>query len=130
MDEINRKSVTVFPGLLKKENMTIIICLWLFCLTTLNAYYVLGYVRSYMSKHFPYESLFMKLGLWVYPVLAVILMIIVIKNIFRMSGKPRWDLYILDYFIAVAVSLPVYFIYMIVLAQLFDMNLMHRFFGV
>lgn len=41
-----------------------------------------------------------------------------------------WSIYIIDYFVAAALSIPGYFVYMIVLYILSDMNLVHRVFGV
>ena len=113
----------------RKENITIIICFFLMCIYTIDIHFLTLGVAFSGTWRTPYEDLITNALFISYPLISIVLMVVVIKNIFNMGKNPKWLLYIADYFVAAVVSMPMYFLYAYVRNRIFYMNLMNRLFG-
>ena len=129
MKKINDYIHILVSEIRKKENIIIMLCFFWSCLHTIDIHFII--IGSAFSDTWrtPYEDMITNTIFISYPLVMIVLLVIVVKNIFIMGEKPKWKLYIVDYFVAAVVSMPMYFLYEYVRNRIFYMNLMNRLFG-
>lgn len=124
-----KKYIEQLNYLTRKENIIIFFCFLIFCTLTMSSGFIMILFSLSGNYHYPYETFFWKVLLYSYPFTTVILSLFVIKNIFSMSQKPLWLLYIVDYIAAYIASFFVGGVCLFIIEMLFDMNLMNLIFG-